>query len=303
MQILSLTTRLVRNMPDAGGAAGTGGVIPDGSNSGQPITPSTSAPAAGEQTVLDTFAFDPFAEPPPAQTPTPSSADGQSPGSATPPTGQQPATQPPSVPGVTGDQLAAAVSAMTQAVEAVGATATAPKPDAPRPDVEFQPYGFQIPPQLLQGMASEDIGIRGQATAALVNGVAGAVHTSVVQHMRRELGPVLNHMISTAIENYRQSQETQMDFYGTYPEFNKPELKAIVHQIGIQVAREMNARGWNPQLRDAIAARMRQLLGSVAPQQPPVQTPAPPATGFTGIRPPQAPPGRSQEDQIADLLF
>lgn len=172
------------------------------------------------------------------------------------------------------------------------------KPPEGQPSGEaIPPYNFTVPPQLMQMMESENPAERQQAIGAVMQGTAQAVHKTLLQ----EFGKVMQGipaLMQAAIQQHSAAQEVFNDFYGTYKELNRPELRQLVVGVAQQVIQESRATGWSPQLRDAVAGRIFQLLGHKPAQTPPVG--APPIIGGTPAR--MGSPGRTLADDIKSLL-
>jgi hypothetical protein len=111
------------------------------------------------------------------------------------------------------------------------------------------------------------------------------------------------------------------DFYGTYPQFNRPELRGVIESATRAVVAEERAAAWSAALRDKIGARVVSILNSVSPasQQaepvgnsipkpvptaPSARRPAPPKMRGVSARPAQeAPPEPgSQEAHMLEIL-
>jgi hypothetical protein len=250
------------------------------------------------QEVRDIFEFDPFQQAAPAgaePAAAPASADNQ-------PTPAAPTQAPQAAPGPDLTGLQAQVAVITDHL--LRAPAAAPSPQAAPPEVPLPTHGyaFTIPDALVAAMASDNPAERGQAIGALVQGTARNIHSEVVRHMRGEIMRAVPQLIQRAIAESSTQQAVANDFYGTYPEFNRPEIKQLVGTIAPQVAQRMGIQGWTPALRDAVAQEVRNLLASVSGQVPQAQpqTPMPQAPTLLngGARPAAAP-----VNDVIDTLF
>lgn len=266
----------------------------------------SSSGSGADKSIVDIFNFDPFAsekDPAPPQTPEPTPAPQatQPPvaPSATPPAAAAPQGQTPGQP-----QDPNILNKLDEIARAVQ-----PQPNANQPtvdpvlQVDLPNYAVEVPAPLMALIGSENPAERQQGVQHLVRGVAEMTHRNVVVAMRRELQTVLPQIIHQQVHMITETQRIHQDFYGTHKHLNNPALYGLVQQVGAQVAQETGARGWNEQLRDAIAQRVTQILGGVVPQAPPPQAPRPPAFTPSGARPaPNAPPQGSQERFIAELF-
>lgn len=294
-----------------------------------------------DQEILDILNFDPF--PGGELPPEPAVAEGaETPPAAAPqqPSGQQttdpahpaegteavpvtalpadPATTPaaPAATAPTADPQTVAlqtqVQSLTAALAAAQSSTKAPAaaPDAKVPDAPD--YMFSVPDQLLQLMGSEDPNQVRQGLQALMSGLGQSMHKIVMQAVDEKLATVPS-MISQGQQVLAQRQIIFEDFYKAHPDLNQPALHSVVSNVGAQVQAEMGAQAWSPQLRDAIAVRVRQSLGliqgttQVAPAVPvpapvtPAAVPKPPAMIGSGVSPApkQAP---ILGDEILDLF-
>jgi hypothetical protein len=134
-------------------------------------------------------------------------------------------------------------------------------------------YAYDINDQMLRAVTSEDMRERAAALQAFAVNLSQTVHQRAVQQVREEIAQVLPQYVQqTALQEY-QRREIARDFYGKFPELDRPEVAPVVAQIAQQVMTETRANGWTPQVRDAVAGRVRAVLGAVA--NPVQQRPAP----------------------------
>jgi hypothetical protein len=139
-------------------------------------------------------------------------------------------------------------------------------------------YQFQIPDQLLQMMDSDDPAQRKQALTYLGQGVAQSVHQMVRQEMAQKMGRMQQELPQTIQQQQAaQAQQKQIfdDFYGTYQDLNRPELRPTIVEVAKAVAGEYQQRGvpvsWGPEFKQAVANRVYQVLGRQPGQQPAAQ--------------------------------
>jgi hypothetical protein len=136
-------------------------------------------------------------------------------------------------------------------------------------------YQFQIPDQLLQMMDSDDPAQRKQALTYLGQGVAQSVHQMVRQEMTDKMGRLQQELPQTIQQQQAsQAQQRQIfeDFYGTYQDLNRPELRPTIVEVAKSVAGEYQQKGmpvqWGPEFKQAVANRVYQVLGRQPGQQP-----------------------------------
>lgn len=199
------------------------------------------------------------------------------------------------------DPAIAALQAQNAALEArlntfqqqPEAQASAPAA-APIPD-----YQFAIPQELVQMMGSEDPADRQRGMVTFAAGIAQSIH----QQIRSEYEGAMQTYVQQQASSSQQANEVREDFYGKYPELNKPELYGLVQSVGQEVARRLGASNYSPELRDAIATQVKATLGTTAPRQVksiPPKTPRAGKKGGGGGRPGAG--SKSVGDQIVDLL-
>lgn len=139
-------------------------------------------------------------------------------------------------------------------------------------------YQFQIPDELLQMMDSDDPAQRKQALTYLGQGVAQSVHQMVRQEMTDKMGRLQQELPQTIQQQQAaQAQQRQIfdDFYGTYQDLNRPELRPTIVEVAKAVAGEYQQKGmpvsWGPEFKQTVANRVYQVLGRQPGQQAPQQ--------------------------------
>jgi hypothetical protein len=155
-----------------------------------------------------------------------------------------------------------------------GLQAVPQQPQQQQPTAPQLPgYAYDINDNMLRAVTSEDMRERAAALQAFAVNLSQTVHQRAVQQVREEIAQVLPQYVQqTALQEY-QRREIARDFYGKYPELDRPEVAPVVAQIAQQVMTESRANGWTPKVRDDVATRVRSLLGAVA--NPVQQRPAP----------------------------
>lgn len=260
-----------------------------------------AAPAGDDIAAI--FNFDPFARPPgeegetppPDGTPAPSDAPApadkkgaaapgkESPASAPKP-GAAPAAKPaapaPATPKQEAPDFQKLFREQTEAIKSLVTPAAAPK----APDATPAPPKFNvgIPPQLLEGLNSEDMQERAVATHALVNGIANLVWNEVTTHLKTELGTLASG-IPQMMEAHAAQRQTQQaifqDFYSSHQNLAGPQFQPLVLSAAQAVFQDYLGAGrqvsWDAEMRDAIAEK----IYSAIPQLRPVAGAAPPKPG------------------------
>lgn len=227
------------------------------------------------------------------EVPEPSKPEGQS---------EQP-QQPPQ-----NQQLETILSRLSQQLDQ-GSQQQPEKQEQKEPEVPA--YDFNIPDEIVQGMASEDPGERKKALAAYTKGVAQAIHKTMRSEVQEEFQRVPN-MIQSHTQQTQRAQTIFQDFYGQYPELNRPELRSLITNQAQAMMQENPNMQWSPQVRDEIARRVRGVLQSFAggeqtQQQPKPKTskkPKQPAN-LSGTSPSRKAPAQrdAQVAEIEEVLF
>lgn len=190
--------------------------------------------------------------------------------------------------------LQAQVAQLTQQRQ----TAQAPQGPQPIPQ-EFLPapdvYKVEIPDQFARAFISDEAQLPTMKANLqnLVLAVGNMVHHNVirqaVQIADKRIPDLVREQIATHQTQQTEAKKIFDDFYGKYPQLNKPELHQLVSNTAIQVGMQMGISQWNDYLRDATYARVVQVLTGVAPA-PPTPSPAPAAPQAAAPASGQVPP-------------
>ena len=281
-------------------------------------TPATSPADDRAKMVADIMAFDPFGPAEPAKAgqsdDTGKSEDGGE-GSGEPvvtePTQAQPdpkaaaaPTQPPTQQGPTQreQELLAQVTALKQVIESTKPQA---QPQAQKPDQPTAKYNLGLPPQLIQGLRSENDEEFAVAMHAVINGIANKVWGDVQDHLTKVVAPQFDQRIKAVTDNSSQSQRVHQEFYGEYPHLNNPHLMPLVQQAALSVAQQWNQQGkpisWNKDFMTAIAEFIHQYIPNPkaqVQQQPAAQPKRQQFTAQPGSR-----PGGAKGNEFAEVLM
>lgn len=191
--------------------------------------------------------------------------------------------------------------AAAQAQLAQKAQPTQPEPGADRSSEPALPdYDFQLPVQLRQMLESEDPRDRAQGYQVMMKGTAQAVHSSMRQEFNKWTQEVFPQAVNSMMHVQAQQRAVFDDFYGTHKDLNHPELYELVKGTAARVMQQTGSQNWSPEVRDAIAAAVRQVLGRGA--QPAATQSAPAALPQV----PRAAPGagpKGVEEDIAETFF
>lgn len=217
------------------------------------------------------FDFDPFAggdettEPPPAAEP---------PKGAEPVAPAQPEPSPPPAPD---PSVAALLQSQAELVEQLKKS-NAPAEPAPAEPADGNHFAdVQVPEALVNALRSDDPVEARTAVNLLVQGAANMAYRKAQADIQSLITEGLPNMMVQFTQATQVAKTVETDFYGTYPQLNKPELKPLVANIGQQIAQEEGAAfaGYTPAFRDKIATRVIQLLQGVVPQAEPQAQPKP----------------------------
>lgn len=280
-------SRIVRS-PEGEGGGGTPAAAPSAPPAATP-SPAGPAPAAPSPSgsdgaggadfnqIEEVLRYDPFAEKPTdakgkdgVKTTEPPVDGGGTPTEPTTPTAPvapTPTVAPPENPlEKTVRELQAKIETLTAAQTPAEPTS----PSEPKP-AEVPPYAFNLPDALLTGLASEDPAERKHATGALLTGAAQAIHRTVMANVETMLNR-MPELVQGMLVQHQQQQEIFQDFYGSYPELNKPELRPLVLNTAKQVLQETGAQSWSPEVSKAIGTRVKSIIAAVIPTGAPLPT-------------------------------
>jgi hypothetical protein len=148
---------------------------------------------------------------------------------------------------------------------------------------ELPSYQFQIQPQLVADLGSEDDSTRARALSAFVASIGRAVHQEVRADVLKRVSLMFDGRDSE-LEARRVQDSYRQDYYTAFPQHNKTEVVPLVAAVTQMVVAETGAKTWSKELRDSIGARVNALLraGQGAASQGLATSPKPPA--FTGTK-------------------
>jgi len=144
--------------------------------------------------------------------------------------------------------------------------------------VKIPAYNFNIPDKLVEALTSTEVPVFKQGVIALIQGMAGAVHAQMINHVSEMFEPKFRSIpeqIMQTLQAQAQNNAVADDFYGKYKELNHPQLHGIVLQTATAIAKEKNLTGWSEELRDETAKRVKDIIAV--------------ATGGAGAAKPKAP--------------
>lgn len=267
-------------------------------------TPAT--PDERAQHVQDLMSFDPFG--PAEETATTADAgdtgttegdagEGEG-GDKTPAQTQAPTTTPTTpVPTQREQELTAQVQALQRAIAESRPQETQASPEKPQAK-----YNLGLPPQLIQGLRSEDEAEFAVAMHAVINGMANRIWNDVQEHLTQAVLPQVDQRVSAVVDQGSQVKTVHDEFYGAYPHLKNPILVPLIQRAALEVGRQWQTQGkqiaWNKDFADQVA----QMVHSVVPQpqqqqQQAAPKPRQPFVAGTGSRPAPA-----KTSEFAELL-
>lgn len=200
-------------------------------------------------------------------------------------------------------QLREQVSSLTAALATRAESTPAAKTDAAAKAAEEEkPFAFNLPADLVEAIGAEDVATRGQALEVMTNGIANSVYKHIRDEISKEFSERVPVQIQRSMDARNEQEEVFNDFYGTFPQYKDPAIRGLIVNVASQVLRESGAQAWSPQIRDAVGARVAQVLSSTQPQQTvPQQTGevAPPATPTPTPQPPKQFGGNSRPSTVS----
>jgi hypothetical protein len=147
-----------------------------------------------------------------------------------------------------------------------GQSQSAQRQEASQREAETPQYRYQINPDALAGLQSENpVEFKG-AIEALLSGVAANVHQNLVSHVKDYVAKQVPSMIQGSQRVQQQQDAVFSDFYGNFPELDKPELRPFVLSAAQAMYRE-GFQNWDQNFRNALGHRVRSVLQQYAPQQ------------------------------------
>ncbi|MGI9610005.1 MAG: hypothetical protein ACR2NL_06895 [Acidimicrobiia bacterium] len=152
-----------------------------------------------------------------------------------------------------------------------------PQQQQPQADPLQGNYRFQMPAELVNGLASEDANIRSQALTFLVENTGKQIHqqvlSSVQQMIPQQVAPIVQQHQAQA----QHDTTVYNDFYGTYPNLNQPQYRPIVREAADAVLARYPNVPWSDQLKAAIGQEAVQRINNLATgMQQPYAQPVPP---------------------------
>lgn len=138
-------------------------------------------------------------------------------------------------------------------------------------------YNFNVQPDLVEAMQSDDTGVSAGALNSIVLGTALAVHKAVREEYMEKISDLEKRLVGrvNGAAQAASKEEAVNQFYATYPQLNSPAIRPIVQQVAIEQAKK--GAVWGEQTMLAIAQQTREVLKAsgltLAKQVAPKETP------------------------------
>ena len=138
---------------------------------------------------------------------------------------------------------------------------------------EFSDYTFNISPKLYNGLFNPDASEeeRIMALQGFASGIATTVHNNIVNSLgnwTREqvqaIPGVIKYMMASREQAQSSAKSIRDDFYGSFPELNKPELAPLVRATIQSIQKETKATTWTPQIKNLVGSRVKSVLAAYA---------------------------------------
>lgn len=153
-----------------------------------------------------------------------------------------------------------------------------------------QDFSFNITDKLYSALYSEESSAdqRKAALAAFATGIAMTTRDQLMQTFgawtRQNFDAVprvVELLANRRSERQSSAEHIRNDFYSKFPDLNKPELAPFIKATIAQVQAETGAKNWDPQFRDLVGTRVKNVLqayAQIAAPVPSAPAPAPVAT-------------------------
>lgn len=175
-----------------------------------------------------------------------------------------------------------------------------------------QDFSFNITDKLYSALYSEDATAdqRKAALAAFATGIAMTTRDQLMQTFgawtRQNFDAVprvVELLANRRSERQSSAEHIKNDFYSKFPDLNKPELAPFIKATIAQVQAETGAKNWDPQFRDLVGTRVKNVLQAYAQIAAPVVPSVPAPTPAATVRPavPAARDPNSAEEIFATL--
>lgn len=178
---------------------------------------------------------------------------------------------------------------------------------------EFSDYSFNISPKLYNALFGSEVADeeRMMALQGFASGIATTVHNNIMESLgswtKRQFNAVprvVNYLVEQREASRATTKSLRDDFYGAFPELNKPELSPIIRATIQSIQKETGAKVWTPQMRNLVGERVKKVLSAYAQANAPV-APAP-KTVPASVTPPATKPQNldpNSPEAIFDIMY
>lgn len=178
---------------------------------------------------------------------------------------------------------------------------------------EFSDYSFNISPKLYNALFGSEVADeeRMMALQGFASGIATTVHNNIMESLgswtKRQFNAVprvVNYLVEQREASRATTKSLRDDFYGAFPELNKPELSPIIRATIQSIQKETGATAWTPQMRNLVGERVKKVLSAYAQANAPV-APAP-KTVPASVTPPATKPQNldpNSPEAIFDIMY
>lgn len=142
------------------------------------------------------------------------------------------------------------------------------------------PYKFNIPKDVMEKLGSDNPADIQAGMSDFASGVAQVTHYNVLAQMEDRFEKLRDELLKESVSTLKETTKAEEsakkerdtianDFYGKYPELDKPELRLFIQAQARQLAEEYGVNGWNEKFRDALGERVKKVLnlgGNQGPQ-------------------------------------
>lgn len=156
---------------------------------------------------------------------------------------------------------------------------------------KFEEYAFNISPKLYNGLFNSEATEEERLTClqAYASGIATTVHNRILAELgewtKKQFSLVpaaVNYLIDSREARANSQKSIREDFYGSFPELNKPELLPLIKATIDSVQKETGAKTWDKNFKTLVGNRVKGILGAYAQAGKPApvapKTTAPAAT-------------------------
>lgn len=178
---------------------------------------------------------------------------------------------------------------------------------------EFSDYSFNISPKLYNALFGSEVADeeRMMALQGFASGIATTVHNNIMESLgswtKRQFNAVprvVNYLVEQREASRATTKSLRDDFYGAFPELDKPELSPIIRATIQSIQKETGAKVWTPQMRNLVGERVKKVLSAYAQANAPV-APAP-KTVPASVTPPATKPQNldpNSPEAIFDIMY